>query len=141
MERDNPGMTMNYHGRRNTGINPDKRGAIEINSMRKYLNTVVTKPFIVLHEMLHAYHDRVLEFDDAVVKWAFDLAVKSHRQESITRNGRKERAYALTNDIEYLAEISSAYWGRNDYYPFTRTDLAKFDPPGFAMIERLWLRD
>ena len=132
-------MTAYYHGRRATGINPDKRGSIEVNSMRKFLDGAASKPFLVLHEMSHAYHDVVLGFDNGIVKWAFDLAVASHQYESVLRNGRKERAYALTNEREYFAEISSSYWGRNDYYPFTRADLAKFDPPGLAMIEKLWL--
>ena len=143
IERDNPGMTMAYHGRANTGINPDKRGAVEMNNMRQYLNAVAFKPFLVLHEMSHAYHDRVLGFDNGIVKWAFDLAVASHKYESVSRiggtAGRKERAYALTNYMEYFAEISSSYWGRNDYYPFTRTDLAEFDPSGLAMLEKVWL--
>ena len=139
VERDNPGMTMYYHGRTATGINPDKRGGIDVNSMQKYLDGAAFKPFLVLHEMSHAYHDLVLGFDNGIVKWAFDLAVASHRYESVSRNGRKERAYALTNEREYFAEISSSYWGRNDYYPFTRADLAQFDPPGLAMIEKVWL--
>ena len=141
VELDNPGMTMYYHGRKATGINPDKRGGIEVNSMRKYMNAVTSKPFLVLHEMSHAYHDVVLGFDNGIVKWAFDLAVASHQYESVRRNGRMERAYALTNDREYFAEVSSSYWGRNDYYPFTRADLAKFDPAGLAMLQKVWLGD
>ncbi len=141
VERDNPGMTMYYRGRTQIGINPDKRGGIEVNNMQQFLNGVAFKPFLVLHEMSHAYHDIGLGFDNGIVKWAFDLAVASHRYESVSHNGRKERAYALTDEKEYFAEISSSYWGRNDYYPFTRADLAEFDPAGLAMLEKVWLGD
>jgi hypothetical protein len=147
LEGNNPGMTMYYRGRAQTGIDPDKRGGIEVNNMRQYLSAVAFKPFLVLHEMSHAYHDRVLGFDNGIVRWAFDLAVASHRYESVSHivgvgggtGVRKERAYALTDEREYFAELSSSYWGRNDYYPYTRADLAEFDPAGLAMLEKVWL--
>lgn len=136
--RNDPGMAMYYYGRNEAVANPDKRGGIAINDMRKYLSGAPYKPFLVLHELSHAYHDLVLGFDNSIVKWAFDLAVSGHRYESVRRNGRLERAYALNDHKEYFAEISSAYWGRNDYFPHTRADLERFDPSGFAMIEKVW---
>ena len=54
---------------------------------------------------------------------------------------RKERAYAMTNAREYFAESSEAYFGRNDFYPFTRDRAeAKHDPEMFELLERLWNR-
>ena len=39
---------------------------------------------------------------------------------------------------EYFAELSEAYWGRNDYFPYTRQELKTYDPTGFAVLEQIW---
>lgn len=50
---------------------------------------------------------------------------------------RKE-AYALTNELEYFAELSEAYLGRNDFYPYVRKDLEKYDPKGYELMKNTW---
>jgi len=68
------------------------------------------------------------------------LAVSSHRYESVRYiRGGKLRAYALNNAAEYFAELSEAYFGKNDFYPFVRGELEEFDHAGFQMIEKLWI--
>ena len=52
--------------------------------------------------------------------------------------GGKLKAYALTNSAEYFAELSEAYFGRNDYAPFDRAELEAFDPAGYAVVEGAW---
>ena len=47
-------------------------------------------------------------------------------------------AYARHSAPEYFAELSEAWFGRKDFYPFTRADLAAYDPDGEALIPRLW---
>lgn len=54
--------------------------------------------------------------------------------------GGKQRAYALENRREYFAELSEAYFGKNDIYPFTRSDLKCYDPEGYRVVEMLWAR-
>jgi len=49
-----------------------------------------------------------------------------------------ERAYAATNEREYFAETTEAFFGRNDFYPFTRADLEKHDPEMFHLLARVW---
>jgi hypothetical protein len=53
-------------------------------------------------------------------------------------SGIKQRAYAATNVSEYFAELTEAYFGRNDYYPFTRAELQTHDPVGYNMVAKLW---
>jgi len=48
------------------------------------------------------------------------------------------RAYAMTNDQEYFAETTEAFFGRNDMEPFTRDELEKFDPEMFALLKQVW---
>ena len=45
----------------------------------------------------------------------------------------------MVNEIEYLAEISEAFFGENDYYPFNRSDLESHDPQGYALLMDLFI--
>ena len=57
------------------------------------------------------------------------------------RSGRPrtvERAYALTNAQEFFAETTEAFFGRNDFFPFTRDELRRHDPETFALLAKLW---
>ena len=46
------------------GYNPDKAKGVEIGNATRFLEWSVDQPAMVLHELAHAYHDRVLGFDD-----------------------------------------------------------------------------
>jgi len=48
------------------------------------------------------------------------------------------RAYAMTNPQEYFAECSEAFFSTNDFFPFTRDELARHDPGMFELLKRLW---
>ena len=54
-------------------------------------------------------------------------------------NTPMQRAYALTDDKEYFAELTEAYYGVNDFYPFTRDQLLSFDIAGYTLIEQAWV--
>merc|ERR1712060_687658 len=54
-------------------------------------------------------------------------------------SGNKRRAYAMVNELEYFASLCVPYfYGRNDYYPFTRPQLEEYDKVGFQMLEEVW---
>ena len=38
----------------------------------------------------------------------------------------------------YFAELSEAYFGTNDFYPFVRAELKEHDPRGYALMEKAW---
>lgn len=44
----------------------------------------------------------------------------------------------ILNEKEYFAELTEAYFGKNDFYPFTRAELKTHDPKGYRMIEAVW---
>ena len=99
------------------------------------------QPCMVLHELAHAYHFLVLGEKNPEIAAAYRQAVESGSYESVDyAGGGKRRAYALVNEKEYFAEISEAYFGRNDFYPFTRADLQRHDPVGYELLRRLWGR-
>jgi hypothetical protein len=44
----------------------------------------------------------------------------------------------MTNPQEYFAESTEAFFGRNDFFPFTRDELKKHDPGMFDLLGQLW---
>lgn len=99
------------------------------------------QPWVVLHELAHAYHDRVLGFDHPEIKGAYEQAVKDGRYESVLHiSGRMKRHYALTDHKEYFAEASEAFFGTNDFYPFVRAELKRHDPSLYELLAELWDR-
>ena len=51
---------------------------------------------------------------------------------------RMVKAYAATNQEEYFAELTEAYFGQNDWFPHNREELRNYDPRGYKMIEEVW---
>ena len=96
-------------------------------------------PYVILHELAHAYHDQVLGFDDPEIKAAFEQAKKSGAYEKVlAHNHREVKHYALSNHKEYFAESTEAYLGVNDFYPFVRAELKVHDPKMFSLLEKIW---
>ena len=44
----------------------------------------------------------------------------------------------LRREEVVFAELSEAYFGRNDFYPFTRKELEKHDPAGYRLMRETW---
>jgi hypothetical protein len=128
------------------GWKPEKAKSINITNINNFIDwTASNQPFMVLHELTHAYHDQVLGYDNADVQGAFDNAIKLKKYESVPYfNGRStfnQKAYATNNSQEYFAELTEAYFGKNDYYPFNKSELAKHDPKGYEMLQKVWQND
>ena len=144
VEYDNPkGRHAHYHPSvgwlKEHGYNPDKAKGVEFGSARNFLNAVRHQPWVVLHELAHAYHDQVLGFDHPKVKEAYEAAKQSGTYEKVLIwNGRIGRHYAMTNEKEYFAETTEAFFGTNDIYPFVKAELKKHDPGMFALLAELW---
>ena len=122
------------------GYNPAKAGDVEISNSLNFVNWSRTEqPCMVLHELAHAYHFLVLGGANPEIAAAYRQAVQSRSYESVDYvDGGKRRAYALANEKEYFAELTEAYFCRNDYYPYTRGDLQRHDPAGYALMQHLW---
>lgn len=122
------------------GYYPEKAGGIEISNANNFVKWSRTQqPWMILHELSHAYHFLFLGESYRGITDAYQQAVNIHLYESVDYvSGKKMRAYALTNPTEYFAELSEAYFGKNDFYPFTRQQLAEYDPVGFQLMQQVW---
>jgi hypothetical protein len=129
---------------RNNGRDPAMARAIEFTNIRIFPQECERMPNFALHELAHAYHFRVLGFDDPAIKEAFDRARAAGLYDKVEQhhgNGRPNslgRAYAMSDEKEYFAETSEAYFSRNDFFPFTRDELAAHDPRMLRVLETAW---
>ncbi|MFD0893113.1 hypothetical protein KBB96_16965 [Luteolibacter ambystomatis] len=98
-----------------------------------------TQPWCVLHELAHAYHDQVLGFDnpDVMAVWKEFVASGKYTKTRFI-NGGTQRHYALTDQKEFFAEMTEAYFGTNDFFPFNRADLRDSEPGIFAQMKKTW---
>ena len=44
----------------------------------------------------------------------------------------------MTNAMEYFAELTEAYFGVNDFYPFNRSELQRHDPEMAKLLSKVW---
>lgn len=96
-------------------------------------------PYVVLHELAHAYHDQVLGFENEEIATLYrDARTKGIYEEVLLYTGDKVRHYGLNDPKEYFAEASEAYLGVNDFYPFVRAELREHDPAMFEYLEKVW---
>ena len=123
---------------REHGQDPRLANGVQICNVDDFLSWK-DQPWFVLHELAHAYQFNVLGDTNPQVLAAFRNAQQKGLYQQVKRNnGRVERAYALNNEREYFAELSEAYFGVNDFFPFDRKDLATYDRVVFAMMEKCW---
>jgi len=97
------------------------------------------QPWMVLHELAHAYHDQVLGFEEPRILAAWRKFVASGKYGSVKHvSGKMVRHYGLTDQKEFFAEMSESYFGRNDFYPFDREELKREEPELFGLLEEIW---
>jgi hypothetical protein len=121
--------------------NPDKARGVEIANPKNFLAWTKDQPYMVLHELAHAFHHQLLPdgYDNADVRKAYVRMKESKKYDEVLHiNGSRRKHYALTNPMEYFAESSEAFFGTNDFFPFVRAELREFDPDMFDLLGRLW---
>lgn len=125
--------------------NPAMARAVEFTDIKDFEAETRRMPNFTLHELAHGYHDRVLPegFGNPELKAAHARAKASGKYDKVERKdaqGRShtDRAYALVNPMEFFAESTEAFFTRNDFFPFNRTQLHDADPETEQLIGRLW---
>lgn len=103
-------------------------------------HSINQQPWALLHELAHAYHDQVLGFDEPRLKAAWEkLKTNDTFAKPVLHvSGQPRRHYALTNQKEFFAEMTEAYFGVNDFFPFVRAELKTELPEVVALMEDIW---
>jgi hypothetical protein len=53
-------------------------------------------------------------------------------------HGKRVRHHALTDQKEFFAEMTEAYFGLNDFFPFNRAELMTAEPEIFELLQAIW---
>ena len=123
------------------GYSPDLARCVHIPHAADLLTkrNIREQPWVILHELAHAYHDQVLGFEEPRIKEAYEKYKKSGRGEkALLHDGSRVRHYALTDHKEFFAEMTESYFGSNDFFPFNRAELKESEPEIFALMEHIW---
>jgi len=97
------------------------------------------QPWVFLHELAHAYHDQVLDFENPKVKVVWENFKKTGRGEkALLHNGNRVKHYGLTNQMEFFAEMTEAWFGSNDFFPFNRGELKESEPEIYELMKEIW---
>jgi len=130
---------------RENGRDPVMEKAVEFTNIRIFERETKRMPNFALHELAHAYHDRVLPkgFGNQEIKAAYENAKQKGLYDQVEQrfgDGRTAnvRAYAMASPMEYFAESSEAFFSTNDFFPFHREQLARHDPDMFTLLKSLW---
>lgn len=128
------------------GRDPVMVKGVEFSNIMSFERETRRMPNFALHELAHAYHNLVLEegFGNPQITAVFERTKDSGKYEKVERwhglpnQNTYERAYALSNPMEYFAETTEAYFSKNDYFPFTNNELKSHDPEMFDLLTELW---
>ncbi len=114
--------------------NPFKSKCVTIHSLKilteQHQPKVDNQSLVVLHEFAHAVHDQLLGFDHDGIKAAYRQAME--------RKLYDKAQYVSTNEAEFFAELTCAYYDQLQHYPKTREELKKHDPVTHKLLESVW---
>jgi len=97
------------------------------------------QPWVVLHELAHAYHDQILGFDEPQIKAAYARYLQGGRgAATLLYDGTRVRHYGLVDEKEFFAEMTEAYFGTNDFFPFNRAELRESEPEIYHLLASIW---
>ena len=145
IDLDSPLRSLQYHPSREWLVQHGHHGemakAVHLPDARYFVSPRHTneQPWAILHELAHAYHDRELGFENAEIIKAYQRAKEAGLYGSVLHVvGDERKHYALTNHKEFFAEMSEAYLGTNDFFPFVRGELKRHDEATFELLKKIW---
>jgi len=145
LEENNPGAAyVTYHAASKDGPStdsgPKKSGAIEIGNAEAFVRWQGLQPYAILNQLARAYHDRFLsDAERKQIEQARGRAVEDKKYDSVLRfDGKHVRHPALAGPSDFFAEMTEAYYGVNDHFPFLQFETAKHDGETCRLLAELW---
>jgi hypothetical protein len=126
---------------REHGYSADLEKCVHIPEAAQFLSRWENQrmPWVLLHELAHGYHDRVLGFDEPRIRAIWEKwKAKGGHDAVLMSNGAHRPHYGLTDHKEFFAEMSESYLGQNDFYPFNAGELKESDPEVFSLMAEIW---
>ena len=136
------------------GMSTDKAKCIELYEAADYMDDCRQwgPGGVLLHELCHAYHWKMCRdgYQNKEIMECWKKAMKEGLYDCVlvhTRKGKPntQKAYACTDQMEYFAELSTAFLGGldekeeyNKWFPFCRAQLKEHDPRAYKLLQRVW---
>jgi hypothetical protein len=137
--------SMQYHGGaewlRENGYSENLAKCVHIPIAEQLMSSSENRrmPLVILHELSHAYHDQVLGYEEPRVKAAWKKFCDSGKYKNVlTSPGHLRAHYGLSNPMEFFSEMTEAYFGSNDFFPFVAGELKQTEPTIYALMEEIW---
>lgn len=118
---------------------------IEISNIREFVErSYQNQKYVILHELSHAFHDKQFHYQDQMISNAYYNAIDQELYQDVSYqnyNGSYRShviAYGMKNEREFFAELTEAYFGTNDYFPFNRNEIQRHDPVAYQMLQSIW---
>jgi len=123
------------------GYDPAMEDAVQFADTSTLLNEAKNpgSGSVVLHELAHAYHKRVLGFENEEILAGYGRFAKSGKFDKVDHgSGRKRLHYGLLDHKEYFAEMTETFFTSNDFWPFNRLELMQQDPESYTLMAKIW---
>ena len=109
-------------------FHPEKHKCVEFSRAAAYVGRKDRSVQVVLHELAHGYHDRVLGFDHPKIRAAHKRAVAG--------TAYPPRDWARSNKEEFFCAVTQRYFGTKEQ----RDQLKERDPDVVKLLKRIWGR-
>lgn len=122
------------------GIDPRKSDCVCILSLKTAvaLKGKGLNKNTLIHEFAHLVHAKVYK-GNTLIRNAYQQAMARHLYDRVRYdNGLTRRAYAATNEREYFAELSCAYFDSLEYPPHDHKELRELDSVGYELMTKAW---
>lgn len=116
---------------------------IVINDLGAYYSAAkLNRPSLLLNALVRRHYELYAVNSQPLVEQSYEAALGSGLYSSVDYNNGtstvKKKADAAGSAEDYFVELSEAYWGKNDFYPFDYHDLMEYDAAGFQLMENIW---
>lgn len=118
----------------------DKAGAVEVGNPGAFVRWQGLQPFAILNQLARAHFDRNLsDADRKRIEEARCRAAESKQYDAVLRfDGQTVRHPALASAADFFAEMTEAYYGVNDHFPFIQFETVKHDAETCRLLTELW---
>lgn len=145
IDRNHPLGNAHYHPApgwlKDRGYDPAMGKAVQITHAASLIREAKSpnQSSVMLHELAHAYHDRVLGFDHPEILAGYQKFCGTRKFDRTAHvSGRQRPHYGLTDHKEYFAEMTETFFTGNDYFPFNHYQLYHEHRPSYELLAEIW---
>ncbi len=132
-----------WYFRRGNRISKRFDHSIVIRSAQDYVNRKETLSVATaIHELAHAYYylHRKQLLQPTRNAYHNALTQKLYQNVKTPKGNNIKKAYAMTNEREYFAEMAVLYFYTKYHQPFNKKGLKSYDPTGYQLMQQSFIK-